>query len=81
MDLNNRRNGKHATKPRALGLLGHIDIALDVHEHTLGKIVSAELNCTVFAVFRQQSIEVFGIFALLNMYVEKREVLQHNPLY
>ena len=23
MDLNNRRTGKHATKPRALGLLGH----------------------------------------------------------
>ena len=25
MDLNNRRTGKHATKPRALGLLGHSD--------------------------------------------------------
>ena len=23
MDLNNRRTGEHATKPRALGLLGH----------------------------------------------------------
>ena len=23
MDLNNRRTDKHATKPRALGLLGH----------------------------------------------------------
>ena len=23
MDLNNRRTGKYATKPRALGLLGH----------------------------------------------------------
>ena len=23
VDLNNRRTGKHATKPRALGLLGH----------------------------------------------------------
>ena len=23
MDLNNSRTGKHATKPRALGLLGH----------------------------------------------------------
>ena len=23
MDLNNRQTGKHATKPRALGLLGH----------------------------------------------------------
>ena len=26
MDLNNRRTGKHATKPRALGLLGHSDV-------------------------------------------------------
>ena len=25
MDLNNRRTGKDATKPRALGLLGHSD--------------------------------------------------------
>ena len=26
MDLNNRRTGKDATKPRALGLLGHSDV-------------------------------------------------------
>ena len=26
VDLNNRRTGKHATKPRALGLLGHNDL-------------------------------------------------------
>ena len=31
MDLNNRRTGKHATKPRALGLLGHSVIDSDVH--------------------------------------------------
>ena len=26
MDLNKRRTGKHATRPRALGLLGHSEI-------------------------------------------------------
>ena len=26
MDLNNRRTGKDATKPRALGLLGHCGV-------------------------------------------------------
>ena len=28
MDLNNRRTGKHTTKPRALGLLGHSEILI-----------------------------------------------------
>ena len=28
MDLNNRRTGKDATKPRALGLLGHSVVAV-----------------------------------------------------
>ena len=30
MDLNNRRTGKDATKPRALGLLGHSDTVRNV---------------------------------------------------
>ena len=28
MDLNNRRTGKHGTKPRALALLGHSDLVV-----------------------------------------------------
>ena len=34
MDLNNRRTGKHATKPRALGLFGHSDISDQVQTLT-----------------------------------------------
>ena len=30
MDLNNRRTGKHATKPRALGLLGHSVLVFNI---------------------------------------------------
>ena len=29
LDFNNRRTGKHATKPRALGLLGHSGVISD----------------------------------------------------
>ena len=32
MDLNNRRTGKDATKPRALGLLGHSGKTLFIPE-------------------------------------------------
>ena len=32
MDLNNRRTGKHATKPRALGLLGHSEVDCTIKE-------------------------------------------------
>ena len=31
MDLNNRRTGKDATKPRALGLLGHSEHRIFIH--------------------------------------------------
>ena len=33
VDLNSRRTGKHATKPRTLGLLGHSDVIWSTLRH------------------------------------------------
>ena len=40
MDLNNRRTGKDATKPRALGLLGHSDSSSRQYE---GQLIKAKV--------------------------------------
>ena len=44
VDLNNRRTGKHATKPRALGLLGHS--VLRNGEYFIWKLKSSSLSYT-----------------------------------
>ena len=58
MDLNNRRTGKHATKPRALGLLGHsVSIAIVISGDRTVNIQNISLRS---AVDRRNVVNYYG---------------------
>ena len=44
MDLNNRRTGKHATKPRALGLLGHSGTGKTLNGQLTSEVVTFQVE-------------------------------------
>ena len=56
MDLNNRRTGKDATEPRALGLLGH---SVMFYEQMIEIVVKFLLNM-IFGEEKRAKIRHFG---------------------
>ena len=70
MDLNNRQTGKDATKPRALGLLGHSDITQKI------TVLKQEQICSV----REDKPIEIAIFTL-NMHVLNSKNIRQLELF
>ena len=71
MDLNNRQTGKHATKPRALGLLGHSELYVPVIAITSVLFVSIDWNY-------HTSMYIFGYHVNVNLYYNEVNIIEQK---